>query len=372
MLSSPVADEIMSGRLGAREHSGGRWIDAIDTVVVELSKRLFGANAVEYRAMTGAIANGVALIGALRPGSRVLALPARFGGHRTYREGGWGGLLGLVIQDLPCDESGDVDIKGFAETVERVRPAWILVGTAELLFPYALQRLSAITRSFGARIFYDGAHILGLAAGGQFQDPLREGATLLTGSGQKTLGGPISGLVLTTDPELGESITTRATGIISNYQNNRIAALAVTLAEMVEYGAAFADQIVRNAQALASGLAERGVPVVRGERGHTRSHMCIVDTTQISDGTTGFSRLEQARILSTRVPIPETYPHRSGIRLGTPALTRLGMREPEMALIAQLIARVLVDREPPQAVAQGAGDLAMSFRRVGFCFEGPD
>jgi glycine hydroxymethyltransferase len=369
MLSSAVADEIMSGRLGAREHAGGDWIDAIDTIVVELSKRLFGAAAVEYRAMSGATANGLALMGAVGPGATVLAFPARFGGHRTYREGGYGGLLGLRIHDVPCNEAGDVDLPQFADALERIRPAWVLLGTAELLFPYPLAQMRAIAEPVGARIFYDGAHILGLVAGGQFQDPLREGATVLTGSGQKTLGGPISGLVLTTDTHVGESIIARTSGVISNYQNNRIAALAVALAEMVEFGGAYARQVVRNAQALALALSRRGVPVLEETRGFTRSHILLVDPTSLHDGQSAFDRLGEARILTTRVPLAASYPRRLGLRLGTPALTRVGMGDQEMLAIADLIGRVLVDGEPAKDVASGASDLVSSFHTVRFCFD---
>jgi glycine hydroxymethyltransferase len=370
LLSSSVADYIMSGRLGAREHAGGAWIDAIDTIVVELGRKLFGATTVEYRPMSGALANGLALAALVPPGATIMALPARVGGHRTYRQAGYAGPLGLRVVDMPCDETTEaIDLEGVARAVERERPQLLIVGTAELRVPYPVKALRAIAEPAGARVFYDGAHILGLVAGGQFQDPLGEGADILTGSTQKTLGGPIGGLILTRDVGLGARISDTTSGLVSNYHNNRIAALAVTLAEMAHFGREYATQVVANARALATSLVDQGVPVAGAGPELTSSHIVVVDPTGLADAGGAFRRLEQSRILTSRVPLPRTYPERQGLRLGTPAVTRTGMKPPEMATIATLVRRVLVDREPPERVARDVADLALAFRTVGYCFD---
>lgn len=371
MLSSPAADNILSGRIGARDHAGGAWIDALDTVVVELSKRLFDATWVEYRPMSGALANGLALLPMARPGDTIMALPAKHGGHRTYRETGYAGVLRLTIVDLPYDEAaGEVDLRRLADAAEAVRPRLIIIGTAELRFPYPVAEISQIAQSVGARVFYDGAHVMGLIAGGQFQNPLAEGAAILTGSTQKTLGGPIGGLILTRDAEVGARISDFTSGLVSNYHNNRIAALAVTLAEMTAFGRAYATQVVANARALAAALRDEGLPVVASPRGFTDSHIVLLDATALPGGGDAFRTLGEAGILTTRVPLPHTYPHRRGIRLGTPAVTRQGMRVGEMAVIAGLIRRVLLDREPAETVAREVGGLVAGFPGVHYCFDG--
>ncbi|MBI4182958.1 MAG: aminotransferase class I/II-fold pyridoxal phosphate-dependent enzyme [Proteobacteria bacterium] len=368
LLSSSVADNILSGELGARNHSGGAWIDDLDTLVVELCKRIFGAVRVEYRAMSGAQANGLALAALTRPGDTVMALARRHGGHRTYREDGYSSVLGIRLRDIPYDERADaIDLNRLEEVARRERPRLLIVGTAELLFPYPLKELRAIAAAVGARLYYDGAHILGLTAGGAFQDPLREGAEILVGSTQKTLGGPIGGLIMTTDEAAGAEITRLTTGLVSNYHNNRVAALAVSLAEMARFGRAYAAQVVDNARALATALDREGVPVVGKERGYTASHIVLLDTTALPVGEAAFKRLEEARILTTRVPLAHTYPERRGIRLGTAAVTRRGMREEAMSRIATLIGRV-VTGEPAGAVAAAVTDLVRSYPDVKFCF----
>ena len=367
LLSSSVADEIISGTLGSRNHSGSAWIEAVDTIVVELCKRIFGAAWVEYRPMSGAQANGLALAGLAGPGDTVMALEREHGGHRTYREDGYAGVLGLRLVDIPYDGAADaIDLDRLETAARRARPKLIIVGTAELCFPYPLPELRAIADLVGARLYYDGAHILGLAAGGQFQDPLREGAEILIGSTQKTLGGPIGGLILTTDEEAGSEITRVTSGLVSNYHNNRIAALAVTLSEMALFGRDYASQVVRNAQALARSLAREGLQIFGKKVGYTRSHIVLLDATTLPVGSKAFRKLEEAGILTTRVPLPHTYPERRGIRLGTAAVTRLGMFEADMSSIAALIARVATG-EPTREVNADVRDLARSFTSVQYC-----
>jgi glycine hydroxymethyltransferase len=373
LLSSSVADYIMSGRLGGRGHAGAAWIDAVDTIVVELARKLFGARTVEYRPMSGALANGLALAAIVEPGDTIMALPEKAGGHHTYHKSGYAGPLGLRVVDMPCDEATEaIDLDRTARAAERERPRLLVVGTAELRAPYPVKALHAIAQKVGARVFYDGAHILGLVAGGQFQDPLGEGADVLTGSSQKTLGGPIGGLILTRDEELGARIAKTTSGLVSNYHNNRIAALAVTLAEMTQFGRAYAAQVVTNAQALAHQLQQQGVPVAGVGPDLTSSHVVVVDATGLPNAEGGFRRLEQARILTSRVALPRTYPERGGIRLGTAAVTRTGMKAAQMTTIATLIRRVLVEQESAELVAKDVTDLAHGFRTVRYCFDGLD
>lgn len=299
----------------------------------------------------------------------IMALAPRYGGHYTYREQGYSGRLGVQIADIPFDsDSLSVDLDKLAGEVERIRPQLLIVGTAGQLFPYPLHEMQAIAETVNARILYDGAHILGLIAGDQFQDPLAEGAALLTGSTQKTLAGPIGGLIMTNEEDLGADIQRTTSSLLGNYHNNRIAALAVTLAEMICFGNEYAAQVVKNARALASGLDQLGISVIAKERGFTDSHIVLFDPTTLADGDTAFERLAQAGILTTKFSLATTYPQRGGIRVGTPTLTRLGAKEDDMLDIARLFGRVLVDRELPQLVAMDVTELASTFATEHYCF----
>jgi glycine hydroxymethyltransferase len=368
LLSSSLADQILSGAPGQRSHSGGAWIEAIESITTSLCKRIFGALSAEFRPMSGAQANGVTLAALTKPGDTVMAQPAKYGGHKTYREDGYAGLLGLQVVDMPWDTAlGTIDLNRLEEHVRTHRPKLLLLGTASLRFSFPLTDVRAIADRVSAKVFYDGAHVLGLVAGGRFQRPLREGAHILTGSTQKTLGGPIGGLVLTTEDETARAISRATSRQISNYHNNRIASLAISLAEMEQFGSEYAAQVVANARALARALAQAGIPIVDLERGHTESHIVVFDTLDLPTGDETFRRLEQARILTSHVELPASYPARRGIRLGTSAVTRLGMKEAEMVKVATLIGRV-TRRDSPEQVAADATELAHSYQHVQYCF----
>jgi glycine hydroxymethyltransferase len=318
--------------------------------------------------MSGALANGLALFALTHPGETLMALPSRFGGHSTYRERGYGGARGLRLVDIPCRSDGSIDFAELGTAARRERPRVIMVGTAWMLQPFPIGPLRKVADDVGATLIYDGAHILGLVAGGQFQNPLQEGAHVLTGSTQKTLGGPIGGLVLSATADLGAQIAKVTSGLISNYHNNRIAALAVTLAETVAFGKSLASMIVDNARRLAVALVQHGIPVVGVPPEYTDSHVVLVDSTRLPEGETSFRRLEEAGILTTKIPLANTYPERRAIRMGTPAITRSGMRGDDILAIAELIKRVLVDREAPISVAPDSSRLARKFASVEYCF----
>lgn len=370
ILNSDLVENASSGALGARSHSGTVLIDRLEALLVELAKKLFDVPHVEYRAPSGALANGLFIFGAMEPGEKVIALPPRYGGHYTYWKNSYPGVQALDITDMPCHGEGYpvIDLEGLAREAERVKPKWFLLGTATFLFPYPLEEIEKIAKSVGAQIFYDGAHILGLAAGGSFQDPLHEGAAVLTGSTQKTLPGPIGGLILMHDPEAAERVNRKTTLFISSYNNNRTAALAVTLAEMLAFGKEYASAVVSNAQALARSLDAEGFSVIGKERGFTRSHIVLVDMGTAEACKEAQALLEAAHISCSPVVLPRTDSQKTTLRIGSPASTRKGMGEQEMAEVARLIRRAVLDREEPARVGRDVGNLASSFTRVHYCF----
>src|SRR5258708_26231945 len=130
------------------------------------------------------------------------------------------------------------------------------------LFPFPLRAMHEVVAEWGGQIFFDGAHQLGLIAGGQFQDPLREGAAIMTGSAGKTFSGPQSGMMIWDDPQLTEPLTHAVFPVLAaTHQVNRVAALAVSAVEMITYGQLYMAQIVRNAQVLGNALHRRGIPI---------------------------------------------------------------------------------------------------------------
>jgi glycine hydroxymethyltransferase len=218
--------------------------------------------------------------------------------------------------------------------------------------------LAKVIREVGAHLAYDGSHVLGLIAGGEFQDPLREGASMLFGSTHKSFFGPQGGIILA-DKEHGEVIRRSIfPAFVDNAHWNRIAALALALAEMKEFGREYARQVVKNAQALARNLSEYGFPVACSSLGFTKSHQVYLDYGSFGGGTKIARKLEKANIITD-----------CGIRLGTSEMTRRGMKQPEMRKIAEFITRVVKDGEQPAKIKSEVMQFVGEFQEIKYCFK---
>ncbi len=214
---------------------------------------------------------------------------------------------------------------------------------------------------------------MGLIAGGKFQDPLREGAEVISGSTHKTLPGPQHGVLLANPrDEKMEKRLLRGVfpGVVSNHHLHSMAALGVALAEFEAFGREYADHVVRNAKALGQALHERGMKVLGEHLGFTESHTIAMDVSREGGGARVSLDLERANIITNKnlLPKDESPVNPSGIRLGSQELTRLGMRESDMGDVAHLIWRVAAKKEAPEKVARDVASLRAQFKTVRYCF----
>ena len=242
------------------------------------------------------------------------------------------------------------------------------------LFPLPIQAMHDIVAEWGGHVFFDGAHQLGLVAGGQFQDPLREGAAVMTGSAGKTFSGPQSGIMVWDDAQLTGPLTHVVFPVLAaTHQVNRVAALAVAAAEMIAYGNVYMAQIVRNAQALGAALARRGIPVLGAHKGYTTTHQVIADVRKFGGGLEVAQRLARANIITNKNLIPadkpEDWDHPSGLRIGSTEVTRLGMHETEMETIADFIARILIEQAAPEEVVDDVIAFRQPYQKLYYCFD---
>jgi len=225
------------------------------------------------------------------------------------------------------------------------------------LFPHPVQELTKAACEVGSHIAYDGSHVLGLIAGKEFQDPLREGCSVLLASTHKTFFGPQGGIILA-DQEHGEAIKERIfPEFVDNAHWNRIAAMTLALAEMKTYGKEYAREVVRNAQTLAKALDDEGFPVACPHLGYTRSHQILLYHDDLKEGAAVTKRLEKANIIADK-----------GVRLGVCEATRRGMKGEEMQKIATFIKRVVVDKEDPKRIKREIVNFVKEYQEAKFCF----
>src|SRR5438309_1432012 len=351
LLSAEVGTRAAEGHIGPvnRWFAGTRHIDEIEALCVELLKQAFRARYADHRLVASMLGNLAVYTALTEPGDVIMSIAQPFGGHSSNRVDGPAGVRGLKIVDIPFDPVElEVDLDLFRKVAPLVRPKLVALGASMTLFPFPLQAMHDVVAEWGGQIFFDGAHQLGLIAGGQFQDPLREGAAIMTGSAGKTFSGPQSGIMIWDDPNLTTPLTHSVFPVLAaTHQVNRVAALAVSAAEIIAYGNAYMAQIVNNAQALAAALDRRGIPILGAHKGYTTTHQVIADVRQFGGGLEVAQRLARANIITNKNLIPadrpEDWDRPGGLRMGTIEITRLGMGEAEMQTIADFIVRILVE-----------------------------
>jgi glycine hydroxymethyltransferase len=377
LLASEVGTRAAEGHIGAvnRWFVGTQHIDEIEALCMELLKRVFRTRYADHRLMGSMLGNMAVYTALTQPGDVIMTVAQPVGGHSSNRADGPAGVRGLKIVDIPMDPVElEVDLDLFRKMAPLVRPKVVTLGVSMTLFPFPVREMHEVVADWGGHIFFDGAHQLGLIAGGQFQDPIREGASVLTGSAGKTFSGPQSGVIVWDDPELTVPLTHAIfPTLVATHQVNRVAALAVSAAEMLEYGKTYMAQIVRNAQALGAGLHRRGIPVLAAHKGFTQTQQVIADARQFGRGLEAAQRLARANLIANKNLIPgdrpEDWDRPSGLRLGTIEVTRLGMREAEMDQIAEFIARVLVEKAPPEDVVEDVIEFRQAYQVMYYCFD---
>ena len=343
-----------------RYYQGTRYIDEIETMAEQEILDLFDAKQADVRPISGNAANTAIALGFLRGGDTIIANSTDAGGHISH---GAVGVFGRRIQNrgqslkpgspnsinlhyLPLTpDHYHVDAGKTIELIDQLSPQLVIMGKSLFLFPEPVSEVAAYCKTRDVPLLYDGAHVLGLVAGGQFQSPLHEGATWMTGSTHKTFPGPQRGVILgNMDTETEKKYWPAADrgvfpGSSSNHHLHSLPALVVATREMKKFGREYAAQIVRNAQALGSSLDELGTPVEARDFGYTRSHMIAVNVSQWGGGVEVAKRLEANDIIVNYNMIPgDTDPRNpSGLRIGVLEMTRFGMDERAMGELAQLI-----------------------------------
>ena len=364
-VMNPRAEAVLAAGLGSRPslgYPGDKYemgleaIEEIEVIAAELSARVFGAKFAEIRVASGAMANLYGFMATCRPGDTIIAPPATIGGHVTHHDAGCAGLFGLSIVAAPVNADGyTVDVDALRELARSSAPRLITIGGSLNLFPHPIAAIREIADEVGAKVLFDAAHQCGIIAGGAWPNPLDEGAHLMTMSTYKSLGGPAGGLIVSKDAELAERLDHIAfPGMTANFDAAKSAALALTMLDWLDCGAAYAETMVRVAAAMAGELDRQGITVFGGAEAHTRSHQFAIEAAAYGGGQAASKKLRQAGFLACGIglPIAPVEGDLNGLRIGTPELVRWGVDENSCVEIAGLLARALQSNDPNQLAAE--------------------
>ena len=377
-VNSDLHGRYAEGLPGKRYYQGCDDFDTIENIGIESAKRVFNCQFANIQSISGTVSNMAALKALAKPGDTITAVSTADGGHISHARMGAVGVRGLNVVTYPWDEERmEPDIDAACEIIRQTKPEIALFGQSVFLFPTPLQEIADTAHEVGAKVMYDGAHVLGLIAGGQFQDPLREGADVMTGSSHKTFPGPQGGFMLSNSDDekfqrkLNNSIFQ---GTCSSYHLHHVAGKAVALAEFEAFGADYARDIIANAKALGAALAAEGFDVIAEDRGYTASHQILTRHGGIDSGAglRAAAILEDAGIITNMNMLPgdtKAMTGPSGLRLGVPELTRVGMGTDEMQDVAGFFARALIAAEDLASVKIDVADFKSNYQTVKYCFE---
>lgn len=342
---SVFANKYSEGYVGRRYYGGQQFTDRIESLAIERAKQLFRAEHANVQPLSGSPMNQAAYMACLAPGDTVLAMDLSHGGHLTH--GAPVSCMGRIfnfVRYKTIPPRGDIDYDAVLATAKQVRPKIVLCGHSSYPRELDYARFRAIADEVGALCMADVSHIGGLIAGGALANPVDAGFDIVTTTTHKSLRGPRGGLILC-KASLAQKIDAAVfPGMQGGPHMNAVAGIAVTmkLASQPEFKA-YAHQVVRNARALADELLKRGCSLITGG---TENHLIVIDTVRSFDidGRVAETALDQAGLTVNKQVIPDDPrpPLRpSGIRLGTPAMTTRGLREPQMAQVAAWMAEAL-------------------------------
>lgn len=364
---SVLTNKYAEGYPGKRYYGGCQFVDEVETLAIERVKKIFGANYANVQAHSGSQANMAVYMALVNAGDKVMGMDLSAGGHLTHGLNiNFSGTLYNIVSYGVNKETELLDYDEIEKIAVAEKPKMIIAGASAYPRAIDFKKFREIADKIGAYLFVDMAHIAGLVAAGEHQNPL-EFAHVVTSTTHKTLRGPRGGLILTNDEEIAKKLDKVIfPGIQGGPLMHIIAAKAVAFGEALEPEyKVYQQQVVKNAKALSEGLIKRGFRIVSGG---TDNHLMLVDLR--SKGITGKvaeQLLVEAEITCNKNGIPND-PEKpwitSGVRLGTPAVTGRGMKEAEMDIIADLIARVLDnpnDSSVREAVKKEVHDLGVKF-----------
>jgi RpiB/LacA/LacB family sugar-phosphate isomerase len=363
---SVLTNKYAEGYPKKRWYGGCEHVDTVEQLAIDRAKRLFGAEHANVQAHSGSAANMAVYFAFLKPGDRLLTMDLSHGGHLTHgNKANFSGKFFEILHYGVRKEDERIDYDQLAQLAKSHRPKMITVGASAYSRVIDFERMGQIARDAGALLLADIAHIAGLVAAGVHPSPVPH-ADFVTTTTHKTLRGPRGGAILCREKYAKEIDSQIFPGIQGGPLMQVIAAKAVCFHEASEPAFKnYAAQIVRNAAALADGLKRNAFRLVSDG---TDNHLILIDV-----GAKGFAgkdcqiALDEAGITTNKNTIPfETRPpfQASGIRVGTPAVTTRGMKEPEMAAIADMMSEVLMDiknAEAARKVRQRVRELSARF-----------
>ncbi|MDR0492684.1 MAG: serine hydroxymethyltransferase [Nitrososphaerota archaeon] len=373
----------MAGHVKKRYYQGQKYMAQIEDLACDAVKNLFRTTWADVRLISGTHANTATFKGLslASKNNKMVVTPLSCGAHISHDYTGLAGsILGIDnINHVYDINEFNIDPEKSAYVIRAAKPGIVAFGGSLFLFPHPVKELKAVCDEVGAYVAYDAAHVLGLIAGGQFQDPLHEGADFITASTHKTFPGPQGGVIMgNTDTPAKEKAVRKIQYAVfplsaSSTHLGRLPALGIACLEMKLFGQELAIQIIKNAQTAGQYLFENGIKVVAEHKGCTKSHQIALDVSCFGGGNKVAQDLEDANIILNKNLLPyddqSSKENPSGLRVGFHDITRRGFREGDIKHLCDLMIDVIKSKRKPGEVKEDVLALKKEFCNVKYGFQ---
>ena len=373
----------LQGHVKKRYYQGQKYMSQIENYATDIMKDLFKTEWADVRLVSGTHANLATFKGLslASKNNKMVVTPLSCGAHISHDYTGLAGnILGLDnINHVYNIDEFNIDAEKSAYVIRAAKPGIVTFGGSLFLFPHPIKELKEVCDEVGAYVAYDASHVLGLIAGGQFQDPLREGADFITSSTHKTFPGPQGGVIMGSpiSPSMEKAVKKIQFAIFplsaSSTHLGRLPALGIAALEMKVYGSQLAKQIVKNAQTAGQYLCENGVKVLAEKKGFTRSHQIAVDIRSYGGGNKIAQDLEDANIILNKNLLPyddqSSKENPSGLRVGFQDVTRRGFMEGDIKHLCDLMLDIIKGKRKPDEVKLDVLALKKEFKGIKYGFQ---
>jgi glycine hydroxymethyltransferase len=338
------------------EYNGTKFIKELYELTISSANKLFGSRYANIDMHSGHLANLNVILSYCKVGDTIMCSDTEFGGYPGLAEGKLPSYLGIKSVYLPQTSiGGQVDLQELESLIIKHSPKIIMLSSSITLVPFPVKEVSDLCKRYDIPFCYDASHPLGLIAGGEFQKPFSEGADLIIGSTHKSFPGPQGGIILGKKLQYNNIVESTDFVTVDNIHLHRIAALSFSLYEMQHFGKDYANQIIKNTKALALALDDEGFTVKFKNMGFSESHQLLIDSSQFNYPQLT-SKFQNCNIITDN----------SG-RIGTSEITRYGLKEEEMKVIANFMARI-TQNEDLKKIKREVIEFKSNFKELRFTF----
>jgi len=372
VMKSDLGNRVAEGWIGERVFPGIRYYDEIESYGIELACKMFHADFADIRPISGTMANMIIYSAFTQPGDTIASISISSGAHISMAGTSPKKVFGLKIVELPFDKKNfTIDLDASIQVIRTTKPKMLVLGGSVLLFNQPVKELAKVCKEVGTLVLFDASHVAGLIATGLYPNPLDDGADIMTMTMCKTIPGPQHAFILS-KAEFGDKIKKSTfPGFLSGHHLHETVASVLTIEELKVFGKDYTKQVLLNTKALATYLSEYGFDVLAKDKGFTETHMFLINISNILPASEAEMLLEKANIIVNRNMLPQnsSFLHPDGLRIGAGEMTRLGAKENDMATIALLFKKLLLEKEDPEEVRKEVVQFRKSLKDIHYCYQ---